>query len=463
MNQNRRYKKAVLGHSLLACCLILVLPCLATAQEQANTPPTNTAPEGFTELFNGKNLDGWYAIKTLDPRKMNAFPEEERKSKIEAARKTTGEHWRVEDGEIVNDGKGPYLTTDREFRDFELHLEYKTVAKADSGVYLKSTPQVQIWDTTEEGGKWGKHLRAELGSGGLWNNKKGQPEKDPLVKADKPFGEWNKFRIVQIGARTSVWLNDKLVVDHAIMRNYWGEMPLIAKGPIQLQTHGGEIRWKNLFVREFKTEEANKLLASKSNEGFESIFNGKDLTGWKGAVKSHEVKNEIIRCLPGTAGTMYHEKEYSDFVARLEFRLPPGGNNGLAIRYPGGDGTADTAYLGMCELQVLDSTHPKFAKLDARQYHGSAYGMQAAHRGYLREPGQWNFQEVTVKGSTIQVELNGTVILDCDVAKIDKYLGKPVTGKDRKSGYFGMAGHGDPVEFRNLSIKSLAMSAEEKK
>ncbi len=110
----------------------------------------------------------------------------------------------------------------------------------------------------------------------------------------------------------------------------------------------------------------------------------------------------------------------------------------------------------MCELQVLDSEHPKYAQLDARQYHGSAYGMVPAHRGYLRPTGEWNFQEVTVKGSTIKVELNGTVILDTDLAKVSETLAdQPHPGKDRTSGHFGFAGHSDPVQFRNISIKRL--------
>ena len=114
------------------------------------------------------------------------------------------------------------------------------------------------------------------------------------------------------------------------------------------------------------------------------------------------------------------------------------------------------AYSAMCELQVLDSEHTKYAKLDARQYHGSAYGMTAAKRGYLRDTGQWNFQEVTVKGSTIKVELNGNVILDTDLSKVTEYLAdRKHPGKLRAEGYFGFAGHGDPVEFRNISIKPL--------
>ena len=112
--------------------------------------------------------------------------------------------------------------------------------------------------------------------------------------------------------------------------------------------------------------------------------------------------------------------------------------------------------MGLCELQVLDSEHPKYATLDARQYHGSVYGMVAAERGYLRPTGEWNEQEVTVKGSRITVELNGSVILDADVADVKDFMaGKPHPGLNRTSGHFGLAGHSDPVEFRAIAIKPL--------
>src|SRR5262249_51813247 len=127
--------------------------------------------------------------------------------------------------------------------------------------------------------------------------------------------------------------------------------------------------------------------------------------------------------------------------------------NGLAIRYPG---QGDTAYVGMCELQILDDTADKYAKLDPRQYCGSPYGMVAAKRGYLRPVGEWNFEEGTVKGSKIKVELNGTVIVDADLSKVSDYMANSAhPGKDRARGFFGFAGHGDPVEFRHVVIKPL--------
>jgi hypothetical protein len=156
----------------------------------------------------------------------------------------------VENGELVNPGTGPYATTDEEFGDIELRLEYKTVPHADSGVYLRGSPQVQIWDINQPDRPDAPDRHPRLGSGGLFNNTPKTPGRDPLVVADKPFGEWNTFRIVQQGDVTTVWLNGRLVVDHAKMENYWDRAnPLPSKGPIMLQTHGGEIRWRNLFVK----------------------------------------------------------------------------------------------------------------------------------------------------------------------------------------------------------------------
>jgi len=407
-------------------------------------------PKGFVKLFNEKDLEGWHGN---NPHQTVKAKDGDTKAAIDAQQAEFQAHWSVDNAEFVNDGHGPYATTAKEYGDIEFLIDYKTVAKADSGIYLRGTPQVQIWDFTEAGGKWGRG--ADKGSGGLFNNNAKSPAKNPSALADKPFGAWNHFRIRQIGSRTSVWLNGILVVDNAIMENYWNRaIPLPAKGPIHLQTHGGEIRWRNIAVREISADEANKLLRGDDKAaGFTSIFNGRDLSGWKGAADNYEVRDGAIVCKPGKGGVLHSEREYSDFVARLEFKLPPGGNNGLAIRYPG-EGNA--AYAGMTELQVLDNEAEKYAKLDVRQYHGSAYGMAPAARGYVRPGGEWNYQEVTVRGSTIKVELNGSVILDTDVSKITEYMANsPHPGKDLKKGFFGFAGHRDPVMFRNISIKEI--------
>lgn len=433
--------------SSISVVLLLAAAGVAPGSQAQDVKP----PPGFTALFNGHDLTGWRGGDTFDHRKLLQMPEAERAQKIAAWTKTMKEHWRAENAELINDGQGAYATTEKDYGDYELLIEYKTVPKADSGIYLRGVPQVQIWDHTNE-----REFRngANKGSGGLWNNSAGAPGKDPLVLADKPFGEWNKFRIIQVGARTTVWLNDKLVVEHATLENYYDrKTPLPRQGPIELQTHGGEIRWRNIFLREIPAAEASQILAKHRDDGFKSVFNGKDFDGWAGPIENYEVKDGAIICKPRKGGTIYTKDEYSDFAARLEFKLPPGGNNGLAIRY---GGSGDTAYAGMCELQVLDDGAPQYSKLDPRQAHGSAYGMAAAHRGYLRPVGEWNFQEVTVKGSTIKVELNGTVILNTDLSTVTEFMAKSAhPGKDRKSGHFGFAGHSDPVQFRNIRIKPL--------
>lgn len=444
--------------SLAACAAV----CLIGFVFAEDTAP----PAGFTALFNNKDLTGWRGGSTFDHRKLLAMTEEARKAQIDKWTATMTQpgkngkpHWSVEGNELVNDGFGDYATTEKDYGDFELRLEYKTVPMADSGIYLRGVPQVQIWDKDNPKDK---KNGCDKGSGALWNNSANAPGKFPPSVADKPFGEWNTFKIIMVGARVSVWLNDVMTVDHAILENYYDrKVPVPPKGPIQLQTHGGEIRWRNIYIREIGSEEANKILSSHGEDaGFKSLFNGKDFDGWAGPVDNYEVVDGAIQCKSHKGGTIYNKEEFADFVARLEFKLPPGGNNGLAIRYPG---TGDTAYVGFCECQVLDDNYEKVhGKIDPRQAHGSCYGVVAAARGYQHPINEWNFQEVTVKGTTLKVELNGSVILDADVSKVDPetFMGKSKhPGLTRTSGFFGFAGHNDPVAFRAIRIKKLEAAA----
>ncbi|NQV27783.1 MAG: DUF1080 domain-containing protein [Rhodopirellula sp.] len=217
-------------------------------------------PQGFHAIFNGKDLTGWHG---LNPHLSARLTGEKKAANLAAQRADFPKNWTVENGELVNDGHGPYATTDEEYGDIDLLLEYKTVAGADSGIYLRGTPQVQIWDWNQVFDPKRPTRRPHLGSGGLFNNTPGTLGRDPIARVDKPFGQWNQFRIRQIGARTWVWLNNRAVVEGAVMENYWDrEQPLPATGPIMLQTHGGEIRWRNIFVREIQKKEAEQFLAA---------------------------------------------------------------------------------------------------------------------------------------------------------------------------------------------------------
>ena len=432
---------------------ILLVSFLGIAEGAEDSPANNTPPAGFSALWNGLDLAGWWGVGTEDPGKYMSLAPADFKTKHASSVNDFREHWSVKDGELVNDGKGLFLTTEKYYGDFELLVDYKTVALADSGIYLRGYPQVQIWDSTDQS-KFS--IGADKGSGGLLNNSAGTLGKDPLVKADRPFAQWNHLRIIMVGSRVWVWLNDQATVNDAILENHFDrKRPVLPRGPLQLQTHGGEIRWRNLFIREIGSDEANQRLRGTDTEGFKPVFNGKDLTGWAGPLDCAAVVDAALVWQQGKSGTIYTREEFNNFVVRLEFKLPPGANNGLAIRYPG---EGNPAYVGMCECQVLDDGYEQAtgSNIDPRQAHGSAYGMVAAHRGYHHPAGEWNYQEVTVTGSTIKVELNGVKILDADLSKVTDLMdGSAHPGKDRTSGHFGLAGHDDSVTFRNISIKSL--------
>jgi hypothetical protein len=439
------------------------------------------APAGFTAIFNGRDLAGWYGWGTRDPADLQRMSEAERadyKRKSIAGGLTDAQgrdagdhleaHWKVVDGVLVNDGRGLYLTSDRDYGDFELLVEYAMQPLGDSGVYLRGIPQVQIWDWTEEE-KF--PLGADKGSGGLWNNT--GTGKFPRKRMDKPFGEWNTLRIKMIGEQVTVWLNGEMVVDAAPLDNFFARQrkapeplpagfmpdPVPARGPIQLQTHGSEIRWRNVFLREIPADEADRELASRDAEGFVELVNGRDLANWRGAVDAYEIHAGAIRCKPGKTGDLLSADEYEDCVIRCEFRLPTAGNNGIALRTPlGGHAAAD----GL-EIQVLDSDGYNARQaaaggkpLEPYQYHGSVYHCVGAKHGYLRPAGEWNFEQIEVRGQRIKVTLNGTKILDVDLATLDrKAIAHPPKGLDRTRGHVGFSGHNDPVEFRSFKIKRL--------
>ncbi len=237
----------------VALCIVALAYSVTPAQAASPKPP-----EGFRALFNGQDLAGWYGWNPHSSAKLTGDQREEnlRQQKAEFT-----QHWSVENGELVNNGTGPYATTEEEFGDIELLIEYKTVATADSGIYLRGTPQIQIWDVNQVFDPKRPDRKPHQGSGGLFNNTPGTLGRDPLMVSDKPFGQWNTLRIRQVGARTWVTLNNRLVVEGAKMENYWDRsVPLPARGPVMLQTHGGEIRWQNIFVREIAAEEAQQIL-----------------------------------------------------------------------------------------------------------------------------------------------------------------------------------------------------------
>jgi len=416
-------------------------------------------PDGTVRLFNGKDLTGW------------KVPEGD------------NGHWKVVDGVIDYDAQSEAkgdknLWTEESFEDFTLHIEWRfkkttglhaiptilpdgsdktdangnviktLMSNADSGIFLRGTSkaQINIWCWPNGSGElWGyrkdKTMSPEVRAGTV-----------PKVYADNPVGQWNAFDITMKAEQLTIVLNGKTVIDNA-------KLPGVPKsGPIALQHHGGInkqtgelspasslIQFRNISIRKLGEDE----------EGFVSLFNGRDMTGWTGDTKGYSAVNGRIVLDPKhSSGNLFTVNEYGDFILRFDFRLTPGTNNGLAIRSPL---TGRPAYDGM-EIQILDHKAPKYKDLLPYQFHGSIYGVVPAKHDYLKPIGEWNSEEVIARGPNIKVILNGTTIVDADIEKAS--TPKTIDGKDhpglkRKKGHIGFCGHGDPVEFCNLRIKAL--------
>jgi HEAT repeat protein len=403
--------------------------------------------EGFKPMFNGKDLSGWQGLVENPVLRAKMKPAELAKKQIEANKKVAG-NWSVKDGYIWFNGAGDNLCSIKQYGDFEMLVDWKITKKGDSGIYLRGSPQVQIWDTSRV------DAGAQVGSGGLYNNQVNLSK--PLKVADNPVGDWNSFRIIMIGEKVSVWLNGELVVDNITMENYWDRsIPIFPVGPIELQAHGTDLAFRDIYIREISEKEFY-LTPEERSEGYVSLFNGRNLNNWIGNKKSYVAEDGMIVIKPvdDSGGNLYTEKEYEDFVFRFEFQLTPAANNGLGIRAPL---SGDAAYVGM-ELQILDDNDPVYANLQPYQYHGSVYGVIPSRRGFLKPLGEWNYEEVTATGTHIKIILNGTTIVDGDIAgprdngTMDH---KDHPGLKNKTGHIGFLGHGSLVKFKNIRIKEL--------
>ena len=212
-------------------------------KELAVEEKENQPPPGFAALFNGRNLSGWKGLVGDPPQRAKMSATELAGKQAKADDKMRA-HWRAENGVLLFDGHGDSLCTARDYRNFEMWADWKIEPGGDSGIYLRGSPQVQIWDRNRSG----KSLASE-GSGGLFNNEKNS--RDPLKFADKPVGEWNRFRILMVGEKVHVFLNGELVVQNTTLENYWErDKPIYPSGPVELQNHNSPLLFRNIFIRE---------------------------------------------------------------------------------------------------------------------------------------------------------------------------------------------------------------------
>jgi hypothetical protein len=213
--------------------------------------PDNTPPQGFTAAFNGKDLTGWKGLMKKpneNPIRRAALSKEDCAKAQAEADENMRAHWKAEDGALIFDGNGRSLVMDRDYGDFEMWVDWKIKEKGDSGIFVRSTPQIQIWDPASG------VARSEKGSGALYNNEKNP--RDALKKADKPIGQWNTFFIRMIGEKVTVYLNGELVTDHVTLENFWDRSrPIFPTGQIELQNHGNTLWFKNIYIRDLSKKQ----------------------------------------------------------------------------------------------------------------------------------------------------------------------------------------------------------------
>lgn len=407
---------------------------------------------GWVSLFNGKNLDGWKGL-VANPIRRSRMDAETLATEQQKADEIMRGGWYVENGELHFNGQGDNIATTKDYGDFEMHVDWKLAAdgeEGDAGIYLRGTPQVQVWDISRT------NVGAEVGSGGLYNNQK-HPSK-PLSVEDNALGDWNTFYIKMVGDRVSVYLNGVLVTDQVVLENYWDRsQPIFPIEQIELQAHGTHVSYRDIYIRELPRQEPYEMSEEEKAEGFQVLFDGTSLDQWTGNTDDYVISDEhTLAVYPkdGSGGNLYTKEQFGDFVFRFSFRLTPGANNGVGIRTPL---EGDAAYVGM-EIQVLDDTAEIYRNLEDWQYHGSVYGIIAARRGHLKPLGEWNEEEIYIQGDHIRVTLNGVVIVDGNLSEATKngtLDGKVHPGLQNDSGHIGFLGHGSEVHFKNIRVRRL--------
>lgn len=262
--KNRSGHLCLAGHSDRVEFRGLKVVDYAVSPPLPKSDAVNTPPAGFTALFNGTDLSGWKGLADKNANSRRALEGVALQTAQAAADEVMASHWSVTDGVLTYDGKGQSLCTSKDYGDFEMYVDWKIPPGADSGIYLRGTPQIQIWDPWDprlkaneaplsDPADWVAHYSngRNLGSGGLWNNKRWRNA--PTSLADKKPGEWNTFLIRMVGDKVSIWLNEKLIVDRVVLENYWDRSGLTGvprADQIELQHHGSELFFRNLYIRE---------------------------------------------------------------------------------------------------------------------------------------------------------------------------------------------------------------------
>ncbi len=404
------------------------------------TPSTKAHSTSWTPLFNRKDLAGWKGL-VGSPVKRAQMSADELADAQAKADEDMRQHWSVEGGVLVFDGNGHSICTAKDYGDFEMLVDWKIEAGGDSGIYLRGSPQVQIWDPA----------RAPGGSGGLYNNQK-NPSK-PICCADSPIGEWNTFRIKMIGENVSVWLNHIPVVIDVPLENYWERgKPIYPTGQIELQSHGSKLYFKDIMIRAIGEQERR---LAQSAAPWRPLFNGSDLTGWQCKPGSWKVENGELVCVGGSY--IWTEDRFGDFMLEFEFKIPEQGNSGVFFRTAN---IADPVQTGI-EFQVYDTYGQE---PPSRNHCGAIYDCLAPKVQAVGKPGEWNHAVLICRGPWIDAHMNGHQIIQMNLDEWTEPNKNPDGSPNKygtaykdmpRVGYIGLQDHGNPIWYRNIRVKPL--------
>ena len=380
----------------------------------ASAEPSAEVVPDYEPIFNDRDLTGWTtALADVDKRK-KLKPEELAKEEAEAD-KRKAEHWTVKDGVLCFDGKGDDLATEKKYADFDLLLEWKILPDSDSG--------------------------------GLYNNQ--ISPNSPLIRADRPVGEWNKMRVRAVQDRINVWLNDVRVVEETPLQNFWDPNTKIAKlGPIELQAHSSPVFFRNIRAKDIPVPRA--LFQPPS---WFPLFNQQDLSYWTCKAGSWTVEDAAMKCKGGSS--IFNDRGHHDYVFSGEFKLSKGAKSGIYFRTTD---TSDPDVNGFLLVLADEPSREKPGKTD----NGALAGLVPPKELKMRPVGEWNTFAITCDGSHIDVVLNGDRIIDTDLTQWTE-VGKNPDGtanpygtllKDlNPHGFVGFKDSDDtPVWFRHLSM-----------
>jgi len=363
MHITRRLFPALLFGTL---ALAAHLPAFAADASQTAPQP----PDGFVALFNGQDLSGWKGL-VASPAARAAMSPEQLAAAQQQADEQMRAHWKVVDGALAFDGKGASLCTVEDYGDFEMYVDWKISPGGDSGIYLRGSPQVQLWDTEYE--PYFRH-GADKGSGALWNNQNNP--RFPLVKADKPAGQWNTLYVKMVGDRVTVKLNGQLVTDNVVMENVWErDKPIYPSGQIELQNHGNPLWFRNIYLRQLDSDqaaEASQPVAISPKDEPIKLFNGENLDGFYTYIEDtgHEdprqvftVKDGLLHISGDGWGGLITEQTYRDYHLVIEFkwgertwdsRKDRARDSGVLVHCFGPDGGFGGRWMASVEAQIIE-------------------------------------------------------------------------------------------------------------